>query len=368
MCFKRIFLVFISSLFFFGAFSQANDSIEARHHAVQLTIANNVQCNNLDIFYWEIGDKNGKLASGWGGKKQPANATSLQAEGIGAQSAMRIASASKWLFGAYALQREGYDNISQQSITIDGHTIAKKRFLNFTSGYDNERRRLCKEYSVGDCVTRKGKKFNADSAEHYSYDGGHMQMYAIHGLGLADYVDNDIKVNKSDKPAPLLATEIKRFIGEYPTFVYQSPNVAGGAAMSPRDYAQFLQKILNNQLAISKYLGADAVCAWVDPTKKTCDAVQTPITGNGAGIHWEKEQWHYSYGHWVETDPKVGDGAFSSPGAFGFYPWINADKNLYGILARNEPVIKRPALGSVSCGRLLRKAWEAGQEQKGLTP
>ncbi len=360
---KHFLLIPVASLVFLGQIAVANEPIDIRHHAVKSTIANNTQCNSLDIFYWELGDKNGKLAAGWGGKKQPADANSLQAEGIGAQSAMRIASASKWLFGAYALQREGYDNISQQSITIDGHTIAKKSFLNFTSGYDNERRRLCKDHSVGDCVTRKGKKFNADSATHYSYDGGHMQMYAIHGLGLADYVDNDAKTNK-----PLLATEIKRFSGEYPTFGYQSPNVAGGAAMSPRDYAQFLQKILKNELVISKYLGADSVCAWVDPTKKTCDAIQTPITGNGAGINWEKEHWHYSYGHWVETDPKVGDGAFSSPGAFGFYPWINANKTLYGIVARNESLIKRPALGSVSCGRLLRKAWETGQEQKGLTP
>lgn len=358
------FLFIITALLmFFGQIAVANESIEIRHNAVKATISNNTQCNNLDIFYWEIGDKSGALAAGWGGKKLPVDAHSLQAESIGAHSAIPIASASKWLFGAYALQREGHENISQQFLTIDGNRIPKKRFLNFSSGYDKERRRLCKSHSVGDCVTHRGGKFNVNSANHYSYDGGHMQMYAIYGLGLADYVDDDAK-----KQQPLLATEIKRFIGDYPTFAYQAPNVAGGAAMSPRDYAQFLQKILKNELLISQHLGADSVCAWVDATKKTCDAIQTPITGKGEGINWQEEQWHYSYGHWVETDPKVGDGAFSSPGAFGFYPWINANKTLYGIVARNEPIIKRPALSSVSCGRLLRHAWEAEKEQKGLTP
>lgn len=68
------------------------------------------------------------------------------------------------------------------------------------------------------------------------------------------------------------------------------------------------------------------------------------------------ESWHYSIGHWVEDDPVVGDGAFSSPGAFGFYPWIDATKSYYGILARN--VSGAGSVGdSVDCGRLIRKAW-----------
>ena len=33
----------------------------------------------------------------------------------------------------------------------------------------------------------------------------------------------------------------------------------------------------------------------------------------------------------------AGDGAFSSPGLFGFYPWIDAGKTYYGVLARYDP-------------------------------
>jgi hypothetical protein len=72
------------------------------------------------------------------------------------------------------------------------------------------------------------------------------------------------------------------------------------------------------------------------------------------------ESWHYSIGHWVEDDPKVGDGAFSSPGAFGFYPWIDASKTYYGVVARAEAP---GALESVYCGRLIRKAWVTGGAQ-----
>ena len=72
--------------------------------------------------------------------------------------------------------------------------------------------------------------------------------------------------------------------------------------------------------------------------------------------------WHYSYAHWVEDEPTTGDGAFSSPGAFGFYPWIDATKTYYGILAR--AVVGGGAyLESAMCGRLLRKAFVTGTAQ-----
>ena len=51
------------------------------------------------------------------------------------------------------------------------------------------------------------------------------------------------------------------------------------------------------------------------------------------------------------------DGALSSPGAFGFYPWIEKSHSVYGILARSVP---GGAFDSVSCGRLIRKAWMTG--------
>jgi hypothetical protein len=70
------------------------------------------------------------------------------------------------------------------------------------------------------------------------------------------------------------------------------------------------------------------------------------------------ETWHYSLGHWVEDDPIVGDGAFSSAGSFGFYPWIDATKTNYGIVARSAQ--QGQGYASAQCGRLIRKAWTTG--------
>ena len=68
----------------------------------------------------------------------------------------------------------------------------------------------------------------------------------------------------------------------------------------------------------------------------------------------------YAAGHWVEDDPVTGDGAFSSPGAFGFYPWIDQSKTYYGVVAR---MAQNGAWPSVQCGRLIRKAWLSGTAQ-----
>jgi hypothetical protein len=78
--------------------------------------------------------------------------------------------------------------------------------------------------------------------------------------------------------------------------------------------------------------------------------------------------WHYSYGHWVEDEPGTGDGAFSSPGKFGFYPWIDASKTYYGIVAREDltpggTIQTAPYYQSALCGRAIRKALLTGVAQ-----
>src|SRR5690606_17686590 len=104
------------------------------------------------------------------------------------------------------------------------------------------------------------------------------------------------------------------------------------------------------------YLGHNPVCT--DPSS-CATALSSPAP----------EKWHYSLGHWVEDDPTTGDGAFSSPGAFGFYPWIDSSKTYYGILSRYDlansgnPAATSSYWKSVLCGRLIRKAWISGEAQ-----
>jgi CubicO group peptidase (beta-lactamase class C family) len=147
-----------------------------------------------------------------------------------------------------------------------------------------------------------------------------------------------------------LAAEIRRLLGNDINLSYTQPQLAGGVRTSAKDYAIFLKKLLNNQLKMAALLGTNPVCT----NPSTCtNAVSTPIT-TGAN-------WHYSMGHWVEDDLSTGDGAFSSTGAFGFYPWLDASKTYYGIVARFD--VAGSGNESAQCGARIRKAWITGVVQ-----
>ena len=62
----------------------------------------------------------------------------------------------------------------------------------------------------------------------------------------------------------------------------------------------------------------------------------------------------------------AGDGAFSSPGTFGFYPWIDPGKTYCGVLAR---VAQNGAFPSAQCGGLIRTVQITGTaRQAALRP
>jgi hypothetical protein len=118
---------------------------------------------------------------------------------------------------------------------------------------------------------------------------------------------------------------------------------------------------------MSATLSANAVCT--NSTVSGCNAIagQSPIATASSGA----ESWHYSMGHWIEDDPVVGDGAFSSAGALGFYPWIDKSRTYYGIIARanlNAGAADYEGYKSAVCGRLVRRAWVTGVEQTGPAP
>jgi hypothetical protein len=153
-------------------------------------------------------------------------------------------------------------------------------------------------------------------------------------------------------------------------FDYQQDDMAGGIATDASDYAIFLRNILAGRLLISTMLTADAVCT----NPATCSTAKySPIDTNSDGSLVSNESWHYALGHWIEDDPTpqpdgttLGDGAFSSPGAFGFYPWIDASQTYYGVLAReaaSTPTTGSAYYNSAQCGRMIRKAYLTGQAQ-----
>jgi CubicO group peptidase (beta-lactamase class C family) len=240
---------------------------------------------------------------------------------------MAIASASTWIYGAYVVQRQG-----------GALSDADRKFLQMRSGYvglDN-----CGPSQTVDSCLASGTNgaYSAGADGRFDDGGGHLQKHAsLSGLGGMDKL--------------ALAAEIQSQIGSDVALSYARPQPAGGLRMTPDAYALFLRKLLDGRLLMGAVLGHDAVCT----DAQTCGGQQALYSPTPAS-----DGWHYALAHWVEDDPSSGDGAFSGGGAFGFYPWIDATKTNYGIVARAEQDGGR---ASALCGRLIRKAWATGELQ-----
>lgn len=285
-------------------------------------------CAAITPFYWEVGDSQQRLASG-------SVAASNSTDGYTSTTLMAIASASKWLYGAYVVQlRQG--QLSDSDIT----------FLTFRSGYIRFSRCLPSQ-TVDGCVAYANNDVHVPAADGlFAYGGGHMEKHAsLIGLGGAGNAD--------------LAEAIRAQLGgDLTPLWYSQPQPAGGVVTNADTYGRFLRKILSGDLRMRDALGTHAVCT----NPATCpQARNAPVPTT--------ESYHYSIGHWVEDDPVDGDGAFSSAGAFGFYPWIDAGKSWYGIIARRDtsgtgdpanPDAGGHGFASARCGQLIRAAWIRG--------
>jgi hypothetical protein len=302
---------------------------QQRASAAAAAARSNRSCIAVKPFYWEIGDQTAALASGTEGAALPT-----------ASSALPISTASEWIFAAYVLQlRAGKlrdSDISQ---------------LTMRSGYNNLQFDRCvvrapgatHPATVNNCfhalhlVGGSNSDFKAKQVGRFFYNGGHFQRLAA----------TDPRLGELSGTA--LTGVIGAQLGTGVAFGYDSPQLDAGIRTTPASYAGFLRKILANQLLMHDALGSNAVCT--NPYR--CQAaLNTPIP--------QTEAWHYSLGHWVEDDPRVGDGAFSDPGLLGFYPWIDASKTYYGVLAR---AARAPGahVRSMQCGRLIRRAWLTGK-------
>jgi hypothetical protein len=326
-------------------------------NAATQTANDNALCTAITPFYWEIGDQNEMLlASGSVGYEngQPI---------VVATTYYSIGSASKMLYAAYVTQVRG----------PAGNLTPDISFLTLTSGYANmpttdTAGNVCPQTDTPDTVdtclalTSPLSQYPDEPFSYlipedvgmFYYNSGHMEVHAQEYMALGP-----IPVGPIGSPPPTLGT---MFAAEFwleagAMFNYTEPLMSGGIATTGAVYAGLLRSILNGSLVFRDALGIDQVCT----QPSTCPtAIYSPLQ--------KQEAWNYSIGHWVEDNPLTdGDGAFSSAGEFGFYPWIDSTKSYYGIISRYQTQANS-AYASIQCGRLIRAAFMTGSEQTGTLP
>jgi len=281
--------------------------------AAQLTAEQNSTCQSIHPFYFEIGDANRALTSASVGAAAP-NAT----------QEMYVASATKWLFGAYMAEvRQG--NLTPTDLSA----------VRMLSGYVSMGP-VCgaQNNDVASCFAQPpNSDYTPTSLDRFNYGSGHYQKWGVdNGLGSLGGIR--------------LTLAFQNKLGSGIPTTFGSPTLAGGAIMSANDYAQFLRKILRNELQISALLGTNTVCT-LPGVCATAESSPIPLA------------WSYSIGHWVEDAPFSGDGSFSSPGHFGFYPWIDRTKTYYGIIAQEKSAPGTNLVAdTIGCGYAIRRAFE----------
>ncbi len=297
-------------------------TLAQREAAAASTAARHARCVAVAPFHWSIGDAAGVAAQGSIGTPQ-----------VLAGTTMNVASASKLLYAAHVVQ-------GRQGVPTAGDI----ELLRFTSGYTQfagcVRGQTVQQCQQANAVSHGG--LTPAHAGRFFYSGGHMQQHAVL-LGLGPDTAADLALN------------VQAGLGiPPPVMSYSLPQPAGGVRISAGQYGRVLSDIVGARLAMHALLGTSAVCT----NPATCaTALSTPIPSS--------ESWSYSLGHWVENDPAVGDGAFSSAGAFGFYPWIDAGKRWWGVLAREQigagaGEADGAGMASARCGREIRAAWLSG--------
>lgn len=295
--------------------------------AATQTALTNAACTSLSAFYWEIGNVSGVLASGQVGSNAPTATTD-----------MAVASASKWVYGMYAAEKRGSAGL---------HATSDVPYLNFTSGYSGFVLPSCPGQggTIDECLEGdRGTRNDTEAADGtFNYNSGHMQKHASN-LGLGSLT------------ATTLATEVRNTLGGDLSLSYDDAQPAASVRTNATNYAKLLRRMLVGSpepLRIASALGSHAVCTLA----QTCaNSAYSP----------SDEDWHYSLGHWVEDDAAsvlAGNQAYSSAGAFGFYPWVNQGRTLYGILAREQILGSQEGFASAKCGRLIRLAYVTGTTQ-----
>ena len=265
------------------------------------------------------------------------------------------ASTSKWVSAAIIL-----DLVNQGVLNLEDHPqdyidfwpdsgnlgeIKLRHLLSFTSGLSNEP--LCinaRLFDFSNCVERILEQ-NADIPQpgaEYNYNSTHLQ---VAGLMAMRALDPSGGTQWSD-----IFADFQTNTHLFPTGAYDlpstgNPRLAGGMHWNAIEYTEFLAALYRQNIltpTLIEAMSSDQIAG--------ATIVKSPAD-EAMGL-----DWHYGFGNWIECEGVPFDCAtpqkYSSPGAYGAYPFIDQEHGYFGILARQG------RLGSQGEGYLIFKQVE----------
>jgi CubicO group peptidase (beta-lactamase class C family) len=143
--------------------------------------------------------------------------------------------------------------------------------------------------------------------------------------------------------------------------VGDNPRIGGGAVSSVEDYGVLLQAIL----------GGSYLSGVLDEMERDRTGPPVVIGSRPPSIDNNNVDFRYALGHWRECTQPTWDASCdnrhlsSSPGAFGWNPWIDFDNGYYGVIAMQEIQVDggSPTEASLAFAITLRPLIEAALQQ-----
>jgi CubicO group peptidase (beta-lactamase class C family) len=255
-----------------------------------------------------------------------------------AHKVVPIASASKWFSGALimTLVDEGRisldDTVSKYipEFGADKSNITIRQLFAHTSGLPPEARcRNDKRTTLERCTSEIARmQLRAASGEDFYYGGVSMHV----GGRIVEIVGgkswNELFAERITKPLGMSQTD---FLAYGPT---SNPRPAGDARSSADDYGRFLQMILQRGRFNDKQILSAASVVEMHKDQTGGARIAYTIYENKSALDPNLPLARYGIGVWREKFDDAGQlREASSPGALGFIPWIDVERNLAGVLS-----------------------------------
>jgi CubicO group peptidase (beta-lactamase class C family) len=254
---------------------------------------------------------------------------------------VRIASASKWL-SALTLARlvekgqmRWTDTVGQYFPNIEPakRAITLEQLFSHTSGLPGGDDSCMSNplYTLASCANRilQQSTMIGEPGKVFSYGGNSMQVAGRMAELATGRSWDDLFIDEMVVPLGLTATDFATS-STAPGYVRNSnPRIAGGVRSTLEDYGKVVDMVLANGcldntlllqcLPSRRFLARATIDAMArDRTVGTVD-VSRPPTSTGHG---------YGLGQWIDpTSPLI----VSSPGAFGFTPWVDRVNGIAGV-------------------------------------
>jgi CubicO group peptidase (beta-lactamase class C family) len=274
----------------------------------------------------------------------------VYSRGDGPETVYRIASASKLLTSVTIMRL-----VDRGVMSLDDHpqrfiswwptdaadprsAVTLRQLLAFTAGYEGEALDAgCvrdEDITLDACARQMADQyFTYTPGTTFHYAPGHMHLAALMAERATDKKWNAIFREEIGDPLEMSAAA--RYDNE------DNPDPAGGARASGSDYAAFMLALARGEL-----LTPASQAALLSDQSGVARIAHSPVSAYG----WT---WRYGLGCWKECYEERWGAAcdastvYSSAGAFGFYPWIDAATGRWGVVALQRSLLARPARDSV---------------------